>query len=86
MFYQYIRTCGHDIARRQLSYHVSRYYLLLWLVFYHASSCTLLCYHRRYVYKYEYAAVQDNQLAATYCINERTNRHVYTMSVVFKNA
>ena len=26
-------------------------------------------------YVYEYAAVQDKQLAAAYCINERTNRH-----------
>ena len=62
--------------------------------------CNMLCYHRRYVY--EYAAVRqkklaairervrssiyDKQVAATYCINERTNRHVHTLSVVFKNA
>ena len=33
-------------------------------VFYHTSSCTMLCYRRRYVYEYE--AYMTNTLAATY--------------------
>ena len=42
-------SIGHDAAGRQLPCHVSRYYLLLWLVFDHTSSSTMMCYHRRCV-------------------------------------
>ena len=40
-----------------------------------------MCYHRRYVY--EYAAVEDKQLAATYCINERTNRQTWKYVMLY---
>ena len=58
MFYQYIiRTYAllihisirHDIADGQLSYDASRYNVYCGWRFYRASSCTMLCYHRRCV-------------------------------------
>ena len=66
MFYQYVRTyilhtwfkvylSDMIYARRQLSYHVVG-------KFYHTSSCTMLCCHRRYVYEYASSIRQTNLL------------------------
>ena len=67
MLYERLRTyilqlsIGHDRAHRLIMYQDTTY--CGWF-FYHTSSCTMLCYHRRYVYEYEQN--KTNTLAATY--------------------
>ena len=60
MFYQYTRTYVLHTSTDMVYSKLVDSCLIMYrdrLVFYHTSGCTMLCYHRRYVYEYEYSAV-----------------------------